>query len=70
MALVVTARSPADALAARPLSGHARIARGLAFAAAGAWALTLLADTADRALASPSRLDTAQSLVTLLHTAQ
>jgi protoheme IX farnesyltransferase len=74
MALVVTARSPADshgtaALAARPISGQARIARGLAFAAAGAWALTLLADTANRALTSFAWLETANSIVTLLASA-
>ena len=71
MALVVTAHSPADAqgtavLAVRPRSGHARIARSLAFAAAGAWALTLLADTANRALAPSVWLDTMDSVATLL----
>jgi protoheme IX farnesyltransferase len=61
MALVVTAPSPA-ALAARPLSG---IARALIFATTGAWALTLLADSANRALASPTWLETADSIATL-----
>jgi protoheme IX farnesyltransferase len=61
MALVVTAPSPA-ALATRPLSG---IARALIFATTGAWALTLLADSANRALASPTWLETADSIITL-----
>jgi protoheme IX farnesyltransferase len=74
MALVVTAHSPAEAhgsaaLATQPLSGQARLARGLIFATAGAWALTLLADSANRVLASPAWLESADLIITLVASA-
>jgi protoheme IX farnesyltransferase len=70
MALVVTARSPAEAsgqsvAATRRLSSAARLARALTYVAVAAWAAALVVESAERALASNEWLEAASTAVTL-----